>query len=500
MVLTRHQTSKTADAESAGFINLDFRKAFDSVHHDFILKVLQQVGFGPKATNFLMAITAKQKAKVSINNIEGPCFPLKRGVRQGNPISPLIFILILETFLARLSKEIEGIGVVNEVSLVAYTAYADDVIIFFKNKNDQERIQQLLEDFGRNQAFILTIIKQRFVISMTFRRFPFTICFKEATIRKINISRSTDEKADEEFDPWTLFVLNLNAQIRMTPILDLSYQLIMKLMNIFIFSKLYYRDLHSPILTTAVSSVVTTVRQRLPLYFKLQRLQTPNHLGGFGLMNPNHQVKGRRGKQIYLLYTQEDDLIIKFMRTRIQDILDNIAKDYKLMPTEPDKLMVYPWYYFGMGVSCHPSLQFRYLKERVYENLTKLEISWFEAWFQLVHYTGPPVETPIRIMLIEDYANLIIQPKTEIINLMSPNFEKQLLSEQTFHHTSRKLCPQAPIIPEGWGKHFDTIKSLTISDWTEFWKNMNKVQKQSVGSLQDYHLLSLVIIHIILLS
>ncbi|KGU02951.1 hypothetical protein MEY_05668 [Candida albicans 19F] len=489
MVLTRYQTSKTADAESAGFINLDFRKAFDSVHHDFILKVLQQVGFGPKATNFLMAITAKQKAKVSINNIEGPCFPLKRGVRQGNPISPLIFILILETFLARLSKEIEGIGVVNEVSSVAYTAYADDVIIFFKNKNDQERIQQLLEDFGRESGLYLNNNKTEVCY---FNDIP-EISFLPYVSKKLQLEKLTYlgvpmKKADEEFDPWTSFVLNLNAQIRMTPISDLPYQLIMKLMNIFIFSKLYYRDLHSPISTTAVSSIITTVQQRLPLYFKLQRLQTPNHLGGFGLMNPNHQVKGRRGKQIYLLYTQEDDLIIKFMRTKIQDILDNIAKDYYTMPTEPDKLIVYPWYLFGMGVSCHSSLQFRYLKERVYENLTKSEISWFEAWFQLVHYTGPPVETPIIIMSIEDYANLIIQPQTESIKLMSPNFEEQSLSEQTFHHTSRKLCPQAPIIPEGWGKHFDTIKSLTISDWTEFWKNMNKVQKQSVGSLQDYHL------------
>ena len=129
------------------------------------------------------------------------------------------------------------------------------------------------------------------------------------------------------------------------------------------FSKLYYRDLHSPILTTAVSSIITTVQQRLPLYFKLQRLQTPNHLGGFGLMNPNHQVKGRRGKQIYLLYTQEDDLIIKFMRTKIQDILDNIAKDYN-MPTEPDKLIVYPWYFLGWGI-LSSVLQFRYLKERI---------------------------------------------------------------------------------------------------------------------------------------
>ena len=81
-------------------------------------------------------------------------------------------------------------------------------------------------------------------------------------------------------------------------------------------------------------------------------------------------------------------------------------------------------------------------------------------------------------MLIEDYANLIIQPKTEIINLMSPNFEKQLLSEQTFHHTSRKLCHRVPIIPDGWGKHFDTIKGLTISDWTEFWKSINKVKTE----------------------
>ena len=113
----------------------------------------------------------------------------------------------------------------------------------------------------------------------------------------------------------------------------------------------------------------------------------------------------------------------------------------------------------------------------------------------MVHYTGPPVETPIRIMLIEDYANLIIQPKTEIINLMSPNFEKQPLSEQTFHHTSRKLCPQAPIIPEGWGKHFDTIKSLTISDWTEFWKNMNKVQNRALDLYKIIIFLSLVYSH-----
>ena len=63
MVLTRYQTSKTAEAESAGLVNLDFRKAFDSVHHDFVLLVLRQVGLEPKATNFFDGNNHKTKSK-----------------------------------------------------------------------------------------------------------------------------------------------------------------------------------------------------------------------------------------------------------------------------------------------------------------------------------------------------------------------------------------------------------------------------------------------------
>ena len=68
MVLTRYQTSKTAEAESAGLVNLDFRKAFDSVHHDFVLLVLRQVGLEPKATNFFDGNNHKTKSKSKKGN------------------------------------------------------------------------------------------------------------------------------------------------------------------------------------------------------------------------------------------------------------------------------------------------------------------------------------------------------------------------------------------------------------------------------------------------
>ena len=79
----------------------------------------------------------------------------------------------------------------------------------------------------------------------------------------------------------------------------------------------YYNTGNSRYLIGTEFSYSNNSSTKTSIILQASELQAPNHLGGFGLMNPNHQVKDRRGKQIYLLYTQEDDLIIKFMRTKI---------------------------------------------------------------------------------------------------------------------------------------------------------------------------------------
>ena len=111
------------------------------------------------------------------------------------------------------------------------------------------------------------------------------------------------KKTDEEFDPWTLFVLNLNAQIRMTPILDLPYQLIMKLMNIFIFLnytiEIYIHDSDDSSVEYYNNSSTKT-----SIILQASEIANPNHLGGFGLMNPNHQVKVEEVNR-YIFYTHK---------------------------------------------------------------------------------------------------------------------------------------------------------------------------------------------------
>ena len=79
----------------------------------------------------------------------------------------------------------------------------------------------------------------------------------------------------------------------------------------------YYNTGNSRYLIGTEFSYSNNSSTKTSIILQASEITSPNHLSGFGLMNSNHQVKDRRGKQIYLLYTQEDDLIIKFMRTKI---------------------------------------------------------------------------------------------------------------------------------------------------------------------------------------
>ena len=128
-------------------ISKDAKKALDNIQHPFIIKTLQKVGIEGTYLNIIKTIYDKPKANIILNGEKLKAFPLRSGTRQGCPLSPLLFNIVLEVLATVIrEKEIKGIQIGKEVKL---SLFADDMILYIQNpKNATRKLLELINEFG----------------------------------------------------------------------------------------------------------------------------------------------------------------------------------------------------------------------------------------------------------------------------------------------------------------------------------------------------------------
>ena len=113
-------------------ISIDAEKVFDKIQHPFMIKTLQKARIEGTYLNIIKAIYDKPTGNFILNGEKLKAFPLKSGIRQGCPLSPLLFNIVLEVLATtiRAAKEIKGIQIGKEE--VKLSLFADDMILYIK--------------------------------------------------------------------------------------------------------------------------------------------------------------------------------------------------------------------------------------------------------------------------------------------------------------------------------------------------------------------------------
>ena len=134
--------------ESSLLFAADFEKAFDSIEHNFIYATLTHFGFGEKFIKWIKVLLSDNLSCITNNGKATDFFIVKRGTKQGDPISPYIFILVIE-IMATMVRQCESIKGVNinglEKKLVLF---ADDTTFFLKDTLSLTKVLEVLELFS----------------------------------------------------------------------------------------------------------------------------------------------------------------------------------------------------------------------------------------------------------------------------------------------------------------------------------------------------------------
>ncbi|OMJ09001.1 Transposon TX1 uncharacterized [Smittium culicis] len=125
---------------------LDQEKAYDRVDWGYLFKCLEGFGFTQSFKINIKNIYLGSKTKVTIKKTLTEPIKIEQGLRQGNPLLPLLYNIIIEPALINIDDKTKGIPVDN--NNFKYLAYADDLLIGIGDKGDEKAVEDILETYS----------------------------------------------------------------------------------------------------------------------------------------------------------------------------------------------------------------------------------------------------------------------------------------------------------------------------------------------------------------
>ncbi|XP_077272062.1 uncharacterized protein LOC143902767 [Temnothorax americanus] len=139
---------------------IDLKAAFDSVDREILWKVMEKNGISKRLRDRIKELYKETKSVIRCNGEKGPCFWTVNGVRQGCPLSALLFILLLADLEEVMRKGQEG-GVVIGNTKIWTLAYADDIVAVAEREEEMKQMIRRLEKYFDKRKLTVNVGKTK---------------------------------------------------------------------------------------------------------------------------------------------------------------------------------------------------------------------------------------------------------------------------------------------------------------------------------------------------
>ncbi|KAL0336264.1 UNVERIFIED_CONTAM: putative mitochondrial protein [Sesamum radiatum] len=152
-------------------LKLDMSKAYDRVEWPFLRYILLKLGFESRFVHLIMLLVTTVSYSLTLNGEHFGYFRPERGIRQGDPLSPYLFIFVAEAFSCMLQEAerrggVQGVAVCAAAPKISHLLFADDTLLFCKVKGEKiEEIQHILTIYERASRQVVNFSKSNMVMS-----------------------------------------------------------------------------------------------------------------------------------------------------------------------------------------------------------------------------------------------------------------------------------------------------------------------------------------------